>query len=89
MLYCEQMSLNVPLTPRQTQVVEFIEQFIAANGYFPRYDDIAVGVGLRSKSNVSRLMRVLEDKGVIERGDCPRATRLVASDDTDRRTATS
>jgi repressor LexA len=72
------MSTNVlPLTDRQAEILGFIEQFIEENNYFPPYTKIAEGVGLSSKSNLSRYMQVLEDKGYVQRGEIPRATQLL------------
>jgi SOS-response transcriptional repressor LexA len=72
------MSTTVPpLTEKQAEVLGFIEQFMRDNSYFPPYTKIAEGVGLSSKSNISRYMVVLERKGYIQRGENPRATQLL------------
>ncbi len=53
------------LTPRQRQILDFIEDFISGHGYSPSVEEIARGVGLRSKATVHVHLDNLRAKGVI------------------------
>lgn len=54
------------LTGRQRQCLDFIEQFVASNGYSPSFDEIAAALGLSSKSVVSRMLSSMAARGYIE-----------------------
>lgn len=68
---CGRVLLNSNnLTKRQKEALDFINDFQASSGYCPSYIEIAEGLGLKSKSNVYRIMQaliarghVLQDKG--------------------------
>lgn len=53
------------LTERQTEVLGFIEGFVAAHGYSPSYRNIADGCGLASKGRAHELVRQLIDRGAV------------------------
>jgi SOS-response transcriptional repressor LexA len=55
------------LTPEQRAALDFISKEIAANDSPPTYQEIALHLGLRSKSGVGRLLNRLEDRGHITR----------------------
>ena len=55
------------LTVRQHDTLAFIKAFDAANGVSPTFQEIAEGIGLRSKSGVHRLVSGLEERGFIRR----------------------
>jgi DNA-binding MarR family transcriptional regulator len=55
------------LTPRQSDALRFIREYLTANGITPTYDEIAPGIGLRSKAGVHRLVSALEERGHITR----------------------
>lgn len=55
------------LTPRQRETLTFIEQYIAARGCSPTYDEIKDGLGIGSKSGVHRLVVALERRGHVKR----------------------
>jgi repressor LexA len=60
------------------RILEFVEIFLADNGYPPTYDEIKAAVGLSSKSHVSYYLQGLEEDGLIERTPhTPRGLRLV------------
>jgi repressor LexA len=60
------------------RVLEFVEAFLAENGYPPTYDEIKAAVGLSSKSHVNYYLQALEKEGLIERTPhTPRGLRLV------------
>jgi len=54
------------MTPRQKNVYEFIEKFIAEKGYGPSYVEIKRAIGLRSKSGVHRMVHGLIERGVLK-----------------------
>lgn len=54
------------MTPRQKECLDFIEAYIAENGFSPSFSEIARGIGYGSKSNVSRVIRNLSTLGYIK-----------------------
>lgn len=56
------------LTKRQKQVVDFIANFIAENGYSPSYEEIARGLQLASLATVHKHISALEAKNYLKRG---------------------
>ncbi len=68
-----------PLTKKQKEVLDYIENFIQDEGYTPSYREIAEGLGLSSPSTVHRHVQALCEKGVINTGDdgCARSIELV------------
>ena len=54
------------LTPRQREVFDFIEKFIAEVGYSPTISEIAKGFGLSDKAAYDHLNALIR-KGMIER----------------------
>jgi repressor LexA len=62
----------------RARVLEFVESYLADNGYPPTYDEIRDAVGLSSKSHVDYYLDALEEDGLIERTPyTPRGLRLV------------
>jgi repressor LexA len=59
---------EVTLTPRQRQIIQFIETSLRDHGYSPSMREIGDAAGLASTSSVSHQLSVLEKKGVIVRG---------------------
>ncbi len=57
------------LTPKQQQVLSYIRQFIAEQGYPPAVRDICHGVGLKSPSTVHAHIESLRDLGYLEKED--------------------
>ncbi len=54
------------LTPRQTQILEMIQNFIAETGMPPTRAEIASELGFRSANAAEEHLRALQKKGVIE-----------------------
>ena len=54
------------LTKRQAEVLAFIRQFIATEGYSPSYEEIGRGVGLSALSTIHKYIRILGRKGHLE-----------------------
>jgi repressor LexA len=55
------------LTKRQKQILDFIEETIAAEGYAPTLEEIGAQFGLRSMATVHKHVSNLEAKGLIRR----------------------
>ena len=54
------------LTPRQRDVLAFIVRYQAAENCAPTLQEIADGLGLKSKSQIHTLIRGLRERGVIQ-----------------------
>jgi repressor LexA len=65
------------LTPRQRQVLEFIDSEVRDRGYPPSVREIGEAVGLSSSSTVHAHLAALEDKGFLRRDPTkPRAIEV-------------
>lgn len=54
------------LSPKQLEVLAFIEQFTAAHGMPPTRGEIAMGLGLRNRQGIDQHLRALAGKGALE-----------------------
>ena len=54
------------LTPRQSQILEMIQEFIAETGMPPTRADIASELGFKSANAAEEHLRALQKKGVLE-----------------------
>ena len=65
------------LTPRQRQVLEFIDAEVRQRGYPPSVREIGEAVGLSSSSTVHAHLAALQDKGYLRRDPTkPRAIEV-------------
>lgn len=55
------------LTPRQKQLLDFLDEFIQTHGYSPSYEEIATGMSLASLATVHKHLAALEKKNYIQR----------------------
>ena len=55
------------ITKRQSDVLEFIKQFIERNGFSPTYEEISTGLNLKSLATVHKHITNLETRGKIAR----------------------
>lgn len=56
------------MTPRQRDALAFIERYQAENpGLSPSFEDIRVGLDLASRSQVSKVLNSLEERGLLRR----------------------
>jgi repressor LexA len=53
------------LTPRQEQILQFIQRFLTQTGYPPTRSEIATALGFRSANAAEQHLRALARKGVI------------------------
>jgi repressor LexA len=60
------MSPSADLTPRQAEILEFIQRFISETGMPPTRADMARELGFRSANAAEEHLRALQRKGVIE-----------------------
>ena len=71
------MSEAAPLTPRQQQILEFVDQEVRRRGYPPSVREIGEAVGLSSSSTVHAHLAALQDKGYLRRDPTkPRAIEV-------------
>jgi repressor LexA len=55
------------VTRRQKEVLDFLEAFVARNGYSPSFEEIARGMSLKSLATVHKHITNLENKGLLDR----------------------
>lgn len=55
------------MTPKMKRLYEFIKTYITAHDYPPCYLEMMKGTGVKSKSEIFRLLGCLEKRGHIER----------------------
>ena len=53
-------------SPKQLEVLGFIEQFIARQGLPPTRGEIAAGLGLKNRQGIDQHLRALQAKGIVE-----------------------
>jgi repressor LexA len=71
------MSEAPALTPRQQQVLDFVDQEVRRRGYPPSVREIGDAVGLSSSSTVHAHLAALQDKGYLRRDPSkPRAIEV-------------
>lgn len=54
------------MTPKQKLVLDFIKTYFEIKGFAPSYANIAQGIGLKSKSNIHRLVHELKKQGLLD-----------------------
>jgi repressor LexA len=47
------------MTNKQLEILEFVQSFIKTKGFAPSLQDIASGLGLKSRSNIHRHIHIL------------------------------
>jgi len=55
------------LTSQQSKLLQFIAEFSTKQGFCPSYRQMMAAIGLHSTSNVSRIVKGLEERGFIRR----------------------
>ncbi len=80
------MANEKPLSTRQIQILEFIQDSTEEKGYSPSVREIGQAVGLASPSTVKHHLDIMERRGLLTRDDgLPRALRLNESQLPERR----
>jgi repressor LexA len=74
--------MSLGLTTQQFRVYEVLQQRHEARQPMPTYLEIAVAIGLKSKSGIHRLIEALEARGLLRRlPDRRRCLELIDPDD--------
>ena len=69
------------LTSRQAHILDYLKASVESQGYAPTMREIGAAVGLTSSASVKYQLDILEEKGLIRRGDnSGRAIELVIPD---------
>lgn len=63
------------LTPRQHQVLVFLDDFTSEHGFAPSYEQISEAMDMNAKSNIHRMILRLDELGFIHR--IPRRSRAI------------
>lgn len=58
--------MSLSLTPKQLEVLSFIQSFMAAHAFPPTRGEIADGLGLKNRQGIDQHLRALESKGAID-----------------------
>jgi len=68
----------MPLTKRQKEILDFLEEFLAENGYAPSFEEIAKHFGYTSLATVHEHLENLRQKGYIRKSyNASRSVELV------------
>jgi repressor LexA len=59
--------MPISLTPKQAAALRFIAGYLQAKDYSPSFDEIRIGLGMRSKHSVAELLDGLEERCAIRR----------------------
>jgi len=73
------VSVDAHLTPKEQQLLSFIEQYQLENGSSPTVREMREYMQLKSDGFIVHCIKSLESKGAIEKGDTPRSIRLLPS----------
>jgi len=77
----KKISPDGELTGRQVEILDYLKSSVESQGYAPTMREIGAAVGLTSSASVKYQLDILEDKGLIRRGDnSGRAIELVIPD---------
>jgi repressor LexA len=77
----KKISPDGELTGRQVEILDYLKSSVESQGYAPTMREIGAAVGLASSASVKYQLDILEDKGLIRRGDnSGRAIELVIPD---------
>ncbi len=77
----KKISPDGELTGRQVEILDFIKAAVDSQGYAPTMREIGAAVGLTSSASVKYQLDILEEKGLIRRGDnSGRALEVVIPD---------
>lgn len=72
---------NIPITPRQQQIFNFIAKFFGKHGYPPTVREIGLGMKISSPNGVVCNLQALQKKGYISRDETlSRGMRLLKAD---------
>lgn len=72
------------ITTKQKRVLDFINEYILDNGYSPTLEEIAIGLGLKSKSNIYARVKMLKEKDYIDYQEGKNRTIIVHWNDSEQ-----
>lgn len=61
------MRPKASLTPKWKIVLDFIRAYTKIHGVAPSYEAIAYGLGMKSRSNICRMVKRMEEEGLLIR----------------------
>ena len=67
------------LTKKQSEVLEYIKEYISENNFAPSYREIALRLGVSSPATIHQHIQALVEKGMIEVGEdgCARTIEVI------------
>lgn len=69
--------MGIELTERAKSVLAFIDAYTEEKGWAPSFEEIAVGMGMKSRSNIHRVAKKLKELGLVSMmGKQARSTKL-------------
>ncbi|MCB9823968.1 repressor LexA [Candidatus Nomurabacteria bacterium] len=68
---------KLPLTPKQKDILDFLEKHFVKHGFCPTYKEIAEQFGYKSDSSVAQYLDALEEKGYIKKTTLNRGIKLL------------
>lgn len=76
-----------PLTPKESRVLKFIEEFILRRGFAPTYQEIQSHFGFASINSIQNYIRQLSQKGYVNlpKSNSKRSLQVLRSSETTRR----
>lgn len=60
------MRTRINLSRKQRELYDYLSNFVAENGYAPTYQQMADGLGLKSRSSIFRRIKEMQMRGWIE-----------------------
>lgn len=55
------------MTPRQKQTLDFIARYKLLNGISPSYEEIRIGIGVKSRTQVHQFVNLLVEQGALRK----------------------
>lgn len=65
----------IPLTPRQSELLEFIEQYQWEHGASPTLREMREHFGVSSDNGILKHLKALEEKGYLQKSETPRGIK--------------
>lgn len=69
------------MTGTQRKIMAVIRRMVADRGYPPSVRELCVETGIKSPSTIHYHLKELVEQGMIEKGDGPRAIRVLEEGD--------
>ena len=66
-----------PLTERQKEILSYVQEYSAKEGYSPSIREICDRFGVSSTRGIHRHLETLEDKGYVKRASTPRSIKII------------